>query len=186
MCLLNRVILPALMKHIKGVKENDERAFQCVYEIYYKQIFGFVRDRTKSNYIAEEVTQLTFIKLWKQREILQEDVTIQVQLFGMARQVMVDVLRKEAVRFKHEGALAITPFTDCLIAAIESKELLRIIDEDVQTMPRLRRLVFDLSRNRGLSHKEIATLVSITPKAVEYHMGKALKQLKQHLYTIML
>ena len=53
-------------------------------------------------------------------------------------------------------------------------------------MPRLRRLVFELSRNQGLSHKEIATLVSITPKAVEYHIGRALHQLKQHLYSIML
>lgn len=175
-----------LMKHIRAIKEHDERAFQCVYEDYHPQIYGFVRERTKSNYIAEEVTQLTFIKLWKQRDLLHEGLSIQIQLFGMARQVMVDVLRKEATRFKYEGASAATPFTDCLIAAIESKELLRIIEEDVQTMPRLRRLVFDLSRNRGLSNKQIAELIDITPKAVEYHMGRALQQLKQHLYSIML
>lgn len=174
------------MKCIKAIKTNDESAFKEIYERYHHQIYGFILQRTRSEYIAEEVTQLTYIKLWNQREMLSEQVGIDVQLFGMARQVMVDLLRKEAARFKYEGDAAQTPFTDSLIDAIESKDLLKIMEADIQNMPTLRRLIFELSRKKGLSHKEIAQMFSISPKAVEYHIGKALLQLKQHLYTILL
>jgi len=174
------------MEHVKAIKENNERVFRYVYDHYHQKIYGFIRQRTKSEYVAEEVTQLTFIKFWKQREILSEKLSIDVQLFGMARQVMIDVLRKEATRFRYEGESAETPFTDSLVDAIESKDLLQIMEKDIQNMPKMRRLVFELSRKQGLSHKEIAKLFSISPKAVEYHISKALLQLKQYLYAVML
>ena len=174
------------MEHIKGLKENRDVVFREVYSQYHSQIYSLIILRTKSEYIAEEVTQLTFIKLWKQRELLRENLPLNIQLFGIARQVMIDLLRKEATRFKHEGLTAVTPFTNCLIDAIESKDLLRLLQKDIQNMPKMRRTVFELSRNNGLTHKEIARLFSISPKTVEHHIGKALGQLKQHLYSIML
>lgn len=174
------------MEHIKAIKADNHEIFSRVYEQYHGQIYGFILQRTQSDYIAEEVTQLTFIKFWKQRNSLSEQLNVNVQLFGMARQVMIDLLRKEANRFKYEGESAATPFTDSLIDAIESKDLLRLMEQDIQNMPRTRRLVFELSRKRGLSHKEISQLLSISPKTVEQHIGKALLQLKQHLYSIML
>ncbi|PRD48942.1 sigma-70 family RNA polymerase sigma factor [Sphingobacterium haloxyli] len=174
------------MEHIKAIKKDDQHAFQHVFNRYHPQIYGFILQRTKSAYVAEEVTQLTFIKLWKQRGILSEKLGIDVQLFGMARQVMIDVLRKEATRFKYEGESAETPFTDSLVDAIESKDLLHIMEKDIENMPKMRRLVFELSRKQGLSHREIAHMFSISPKAVEYHISKALLQLKQHLYSVML
>ncbi|GGH29791.1 sigma-70 family RNA polymerase sigma factor [Sphingobacterium alkalisoli] len=174
------------MEHIKAIKADNHQVFSWVYEQYHQQIYGFIMQRTRSEYIAEEVTQLTFIKFWKQRNILNEELDVNVQLFGMARQVMIDLLRKEATRFKYEGESATTPFTDSLIDAIESRDLLQLMEQDIQNMPKMRRLVFELSRKQGLSHKEIAHLYSISPKTVEQHIGKALMQLKQHLYSIML
>lgn len=50
----------------------------------------------------------------------------------------------------------------------------------------MRRKVFEMSRKEGLSHKEIAAQFSISTKTVEQHISKALLQLKQHLYSIML
>lgn len=174
------------MEYVKAIKADNQKIFNLVYDEYHSQIYGFILQRTQSSYIAEEVTQLTFIKLWKQRHILSEQLAINIQLFGMARQVMIDLLRKEATRFKYEGDAAVTPLTDSLIDAIESKDLLQLMEHDIQNMPKMRRLVFELSRKQGLSHKEIAQLFSISPKTVEQHIGKALLQLKQHLYSIML
>src|SRR5690606_9754037 len=139
-----------VMEHIQPIKSADQKSFNIVYEKYHRQIYGFVLKRTQSDYMAQEVTQLTFIKLWNQREKLNEQLSILIQLFGMARQVMIDLLRKEATRFKHEGQTAATPFTDSLIRVIESKDLLRMMERDIQNMPRMRRTVFELSRQAGL------------------------------------
>lgn len=174
------------MELIKAIREDRKEAFNTLYSQYHEQIYGFVFQRSQSSYIAQEVTQLTFIKLWNNRQSLNEEVAINIQLFGMARQTMIDLLRKESVRFKYEGQAAETPFTDSLINSIESKDLLHLMEQDIQNMPKMRRMIFELSRKNGLSHKEIAEIFSISPKAVEHHIGKALLQLKQHLYSIML
>jgi len=42
-------------------------------------------------------------------------------------------------------------------------------------------LVFKLSRVEGLSHKEIAEQLNISPNTVKNHMVEALKTLKSHL-----
>ena len=56
------------MEHIQPIKSSNQKSFNIVYEKYHRQIYGFVQKRTQSDYIAQEVTQLTFIKLWNQRE----------------------------------------------------------------------------------------------------------------------
>ncbi len=174
------------MNEIIALQSDNELVFNRIYEDHHRRIYSFIWSRTKSTYLAEEVTQLTFIKFWKSRAALSHTLEIKVQLFGMARQVMIDLLRKEAARFKYEGETASTPFTNSLIDAIESKDLLQIIEKDIENMPKVRRLVFELSRKQGMSHREIAEIFSISTKAVEKHIGKALGQLKQHLYSIML
>ncbi|WP_312192743.1 RNA polymerase sigma factor, partial [Sphingobacterium sp.] len=126
------------MEHIQPIKSSNQKSFNLVYEMYHRQVYGFVLKRTQSDYIAQEVTQLTFIKLWNQREKLDEQLSIALQLFGMARQVMIDLLRKEATRFKYEGQTVATPFTDSLIRAIENKDLLRMMEKDIQNMPTMR------------------------------------------------
>ncbi len=141
------------MEHVQPIKSSNQRSFNIVYEKYHRQIYGFVQKRTQSDYIAQEVTQLTFIKLWNQREKLDEKLGILVQLFGMARQVMIDLLRKEATRFKYEGQTAATPFTDSLILAIENKDILRMMEKDIQNMPTMRRKVFELSRKKDFTIK---------------------------------
>lgn len=174
------------MNEISAIQEDNHQVFSTVYEQFHRHIYGFILQQTKSEYIAQEVTQLTFIKVWKNRHKLDSDLSLTTQLFGIARQVMIDELRRESVRFKHEGESADTPLTDNLIKALESKDLIQIIEQDIANMPRVRRLVFELSRKQGLSHKEIANMLDISTKAVEQHIGKALMQLKQHLYSIML
>ncbi|MCL7987147.1 sigma-70 family RNA polymerase sigma factor [Sphingobacterium sp. lm-10] len=174
------------MNEIHALQSDNELVFNRIYEDYHPRIYSFILSRTKSTYLAEEVTQLTFIKFWKSRDALSHTLEIHIQLFGMARQVMIDLLRKEAARFKYEGDTAETPLTNSLINAIESKDILQIIEKDIESMPKMRRLVFELSRKHAMSHREIADMFSISTKAVEKHIGKALGQLKQHLYSVML
>ncbi|MBD1428762.1 RNA polymerase sigma factor [Sphingobacterium litopenaei] len=174
------------MNLIASIQKDNVHAFSKVYETFHREIYGFIFQRTKSEFLAEEVTQLTFIKAWKNRAKLNHTLPINIQLFGIAKQVMIDELRKEANRFKYEGEAAATPFTDNLIKALESKDLMRLIDGDIANMPPVRRHVFELSRKQGLTHKEIAQMLNISNKAVEQHISKALLQLKQHLYSIML
>ncbi len=48
--------------------------------------------------MAEEVTQITFIKLWNYRQNLDESEPVGKLIFHIARATTIDLFRKEAVR----------------------------------------------------------------------------------------
>ncbi|MDM8174078.1 sigma-70 family RNA polymerase sigma factor [Olivibacter sp. 47] len=174
------------MQLTEELKQGNWTAFNAVYKQYHQQLYFFIKKKTNSDFLAEEVVQLTFIKLWQCRTAVNGHIDLSLQLFHMARQVMIDELRKEATRTKHEGVCAATPFTDNLVQAIEAKDLIRLFDNQLSDMPQIRRLIFNLSREKGLSHKEIAEMMGISMKTVEGHITKVLNRLKQYMYTLFL
>ena len=58
------------------------------------------------------------------------------------------------------------------------KELVTQINAVVKTLPKKCRIVYSLSRNKQLSHKEISEKLNISTKTVENHIGFALKTLR--------
>lgn len=171
---------------ICNIKADDQSAFNDTYFRYHEQIYSFVFKKTQSEYIATEVVQLCFIRLWENRKSLKENLAINIQLFGMARQVMIDELRKEATRTKYNQASSVSPFTDNLMKMIESRDLLKHFEQEIEAMPPMRKMVFNLSRDNGLSYAEIGEILGISTKTVESHIGKVLSRLKHYMYTILL
>ena len=168
------------------IKEGELSAFNEAYTRYHGQIYQFVFKKTQSEYIATEVVQLCFIRLWEKRSALSEVVSLNVQLFGMARQVMIDELRKEATRLKYNTQSSQYPFTDNLMKMIESKDMLKHFEKEIEAMPPMRKMVFTLSRDNGLSYLEIAEMLGISTKTVESHIGKVLSRLKHYMFTILM
>jgi RNA polymerase sigma-70 factor (ECF subfamily) len=168
------------------IKADDQSAFNDAYFRYHKQIYSFVFNKTQSEHIATEVVQLSFIRLWENRKSLNENLNLNVQLFGMARQVMIDELRKESTRMKYSRASNDRPFTDNLMKMIESRDLLKHFELEIEAMPPMRKMVFKLSRDNGLSYAEIGGMLGISTKTVESHIGKVLSRLKTYMYSILL
>lgn len=169
-----------------GIKAENLSAFNEAYSSYHQQIYQFVFKKTQSEYIATEVVQLCFIRLWEKRKSLNEEVGLNVQLFGMARQVMIDELRKESTRLKYNTRSDQYPFTDNLMKMIESRDMLKHFEQEIDSMPPMRKMVFNLSRQNGLSYNEIAEMLGISTKTVESHIGKVLSRLKHYMYTILM
>lgn len=169
---------------IREIRAGELPAFNEAYSRYHKQIYQFVFKKTQSEYIATEVVQLCFIRLWEKRNSLNETIELNVQLFGMARQVMIDELRKESTRLKYNTQSSQYPFTENLMKMIESKDLLKHFEQEIESMPPIRKMVFNLSRDNGLSYLEIAEMLGISTKTVENHIGKVLSRLKHYMFTI--
>jgi RNA polymerase sigma-70 factor (ECF subfamily) len=60
------------------------------------------------------------------------------------------------------------------------------VQDTLVTMPEMRKKVFELNRLQGLTYREIAELLSISEKAVDNHLTKAVKQLKKNLPLLVL
>ena len=86
---------------VKELKDGDAFYFKKVFDQYHQKLYFFILYKTKSDYIAEEVVQMAFTKLWQCRKTLQEEYTISTQLYRMATTILIDFLRK----YNHKDAL---------------------------------------------------------------------------------
>ena len=130
---------------------------------------------------------MAFTKLWQCRQTLQEEYTISTQLFRIATTVLIDFLRKynnkDAVTSPLEG-LDIEKGVDSTNEKIGGVELQKRISEAVNEMPPVRKQVFEMSREQGMTYREIAETLSVSSKTVETHIYKALKQIKKHISMV--
>lgn len=172
------------MHSVKALKDGNEYYFRQVFDQYHHKLYFFILAKTKSEYIAEEVVQMAFTKLWQCRETLQEEYTISTQLFRIATTTLIDFLRKYNNKDAVTGRLdihAIETGVDSTNEKVSGAELQKRISEAVNDLPPVRKQVFEMSREQGMSYREIAETLSVSSRTVETHIYKALKQIKKHI-----
>ncbi len=166
---------------IDALKASDEVVFGELFRDYHFRVYSYILSKTNSSYIAEEATQLTFIKLWEHRNSLQEQLPLSGQIFRIAKTTCIDLLRKESVRVRHLAKQKSGVKVGDAMDVLHEKELQDKLNVAVKQMPPVRRLIFNLSRFEAKSHKEIAYMLSLSVRTVESHIHLALKQLT-HLF----
>lgn len=130
---------------------------------------------------------MAFTKLWQCRRTLQEEYTISTQLFRIATTILIDFLRKynnkDAVTARLD-VLEIEKGIDSTTEKMRGAELQKKISEAVNDLPPVRKQVFEMSREQGMTYREIAETLCVSSKTVETHIYKALKQIKKHISVV--
>jgi len=170
---------------ISALREGDPTALSDLFNEYHQKVYFYVLSKTHSPYIAEETTQITFIKLWNYRQQLDETEQVSKLIFRIARTTFIDLLRKETLKERHLQHPTNTE-TGNIFDVIVSRELMQRLREGVENMPPMRRKVFELSRYEFKTHKQIADQLSLSVKTVENHMSLALNHLRQLLLLLLL
>lgn len=176
------------MSPIAAIQQGDTFIFEQVFHEYHEKLYFYILHKANSSWLAEETVQLTFIKLWQYRENLTEELAIAPQLFRIANTTLIDLLRKQSNQLRLQGeAASIQPSVaeNDMAAQLDGRELAAKLRTALQQMPAARRRVFEMSRYKGMSYREIATELSLSIKTVENHIAHALKQLR-HLITLLI
>ncbi|WEK34117.1 MAG: sigma-70 family RNA polymerase sigma factor [Candidatus Pseudobacter hemicellulosilyticus] len=169
------------MDLVPFIKAGSETHFNQAYLDHHESLYFFITGLTRNGFLAEEVVQQTFIRCWTRRQQLSDEHSLPEQLFRMARTILIDELRKENTRQKHlylagqpEDGLTSEP-------SLPEGLLRKDLEQALSSLPASRRRIFRMSRLQGYSHKEIAGILSLSPKTVENQIGKTLRQLRQFL-----
>jgi len=168
------------------LKEGDMVAFYHIYERYCKRLYGFVLRYIKQEQDAEEIVQEVFIKIWEARDKIDVYSSFESFIFTIAYNSTISMFRKKTKEKKymeHLRSLQQVEKAPDLTDEIHFNEL----NDQVQTLlneltPRQKE-IFQLSREEGLSHEEIAKKLDITVNTVKKHMANTLAFLKSHLDT---
>lgn len=167
---------------IASLQRDDRAAINAIFVRYHASLcrvaFRLVRDTDEAKDIVQEV----FIKLWRNRKTLSIAHSLEAYL---KRAVVNTSLNRLESNRKH---IPFDPFDPALHRTGEvvdeeqtSRELSAQIDSAINSLPVRTRAVFTLVRHEEMSYKDVAESLSISLKAVEKEMMKALKLLREAL-----
>lgn len=167
------------------LREGDHKAFYVVYTRFNKSLYHFSRKFVQDEDLIEDIIHDTFLNLWNARERISDDYRVESYLFRIARNLIYKHLRamlKTAELVSDLSAIDIQKSThSCPEHAVLTEEYDNIYELAVDRLPPQRKRIFVLSREKGLSHKEIAQFLQISPNTVKEHMSLAIKSIRDYI-----
>ena len=126
--------------------------------------------------------------MYKRQELwLDNDKELDNYIFIMTRNIVLNIFKHQQVEQEYQTEVIEKTFLyeltekEEILNSVYYKEMLLIIQLTLEKMPKRRRLIFELSRFRGLSHKEIADKLDVSIRTIEHQVYLALIELKKVL-----
>ena len=170
--------------------DNRHIVFNTIYEQYYRKSILFTKSYVHDDAVAEDIVSESLIKLW---ETLKEtDVNhLQAYLLTLLKNKALDYLRHKSTRESAHQSMQeiemreldfrVSTLQACEPMEIFSSEIQTIVNRTLENLSPKTRKTFTLSRFEHKPVKEIAVMLEISPKTVEYHITKALNALRVQL-----
>ncbi len=163
------------------IQKGNQKAFEQLFLQLYEPLIIFAAKYHNDYEDQREVVQEVFADLWCKREQTHIQSSLKAYLYRAVRNKCLNNIKHLQVRANHAAEVIHTSPIGKSNEELEAKELQAKIQETLDGMPERTQEVFRLSREQGLKYKEIAELLEITVKGVEFQMGKALKTLRLEL-----
>ena len=170
---------------------NDIKAFNQMYTDYRERFVNFAFSFVRDEAVAEDIAVDSIMYYWERRQSLPEDTNIPAYILTTIKHKCINHLEHLRVREEYsekvrnnaewELNLRLSTLEACDPEEIFSKEMQETVDKAVSSLPEQTRMIFCLSRYENRSHKEIAGIMNLTTKAVEYHITKSLSSLSKIL-----
>lgn len=179
--LTEKTILEDNYETIRMLRSGGEDAFDSVYKFYYKGLCAFA-----SQYVSfdesQEIVQDTMMWLWENRGQLIPEMSLKSFLFMIVRNKSLNHISHVQIKNrihrelmeKYENRFNNPDFY------IEN-ELLHAYSEAIKKLPADYKEAFLLNRIEGLTHKEIALKLKVSPQTINYRIGQALKFFRTEL-----
>ncbi len=167
---------------LDALREGRADAFEEIFNRHWEKLYRQARFKLQSHEEAEEVLQNIFSSLWERRETLLI-TNLTFYLNTALRNRVLNVIRNRLPEKKSwEYYKTFIPNNqETTDQDVAFEELNNAVEVAVGYLPEKSRRVFQLSRMEGLSNSEIANLLNVSEKAIEYHLTKSIRLLRVHL-----
>jgi RNA polymerase sigma factor (sigma-70 family) len=167
--------------YIDKVLSGNVNAFAYLVDAYKNMVFSLAFKMTKNREDAEEVSQDTFIKAFKNLKKFKGDSKFSTWLYRIAYHACLDAIKKNK---KHTTLLEINEVTynqivsvDTILQGIERKERAKIMDECLFKLPEDERSLIWMFYFDELSLKEIIAVTEISEANLKVKLHRARKRL---------
>jgi RNA polymerase sigma-70 factor (ECF subfamily) len=172
--------------------QKDQEAFATLFHGYKHKLYAYVLRLTESEMLAEDIVQDVFMKLWSDHASLGSIENFGSYLFRMSKNQVINHFKRMA----HETLIMSEMFHQTSGGHNETQDIIalkdveKILGEILEKLPPQQKAVYQLSREEGRTHDEIANLLKISPNTVKNHIVQAMStirtQLRRHADTMLI
>lgn len=169
--------------------DGEAAAFDALYELVAPRLLGYLTSLIGERAAAEDLLQLTFMKLHEARALYVRDADPVPWLYTIAHRTFLDEARRRKrarVRLTDDGTPADVEHADLSGAREEDKppadpELAQLTLAALAQLPSSQREALVLTKLHGRSHAEAAAIVGTTPSAIKLRAHRAYVALRRIL-----
>jgi RNA polymerase sigma-70 factor (ECF subfamily) len=168
----------------KRVKKADKSAAGELLQIYYKDIYAYLRRLCGSRQEAEDLTQQTFLKVWASFGNFAGRSNFYTWLYRIAHNTLIDWQRSNAARTQSRPDQW---WKECIdqnpgpFANVAECQLAQRLYHAVEQLDEDKKHVVHLHYYQGLSIREIAKVLDIATSTVKYRLREVMKILRKKM-----
>ena len=168
---------------LSRLQNGDEKAFTAIYERYNKMLYVLAYKYLKDTFLAEDIVQQVFLKLWESRSLFVGSVHLRNYLYTMTKNLVLnEILDNFSDMEKNYAVIQNAPeFEDKLQSALEEKDLFQHFYKILAELPEQKRKVCLLKIRDNLSNQEVADKLHISVPTVKSHYSQAIKLLRDKM-----
>ena len=166
------------------LKNGSFHAFERLYNMYSGKLYNFVMRISSGNqYMAEEVVQSAFIRVWEVRERVEPESSFISFLCTIAKNLLMNMYQRQTVEYVYNEYLKNTGVDrdSQTEESIDLRFLNEYIDSLAEELPAQRKKIFILSKRQNYTNKEIAEMMGISESTVATQLSLAVKFMREQL-----
>lgn len=163
--------------------EGDEDAFCELYAAYKNRLIYFAMRFLKSREYAEDIFQDAFAVVWQGRRFINPDASFSAYLYTIVRNRILNQLRdlSDQDKLREQILSQAVNYTNETKDEIIANDLRQFISRALQQLTPRQREIFQMSRERQMSHREIAEVLGISVNTVQESISISLRTLRTYL-----
>ena len=166
------------------LKNGSFHAFERLYNMYSGKLYNFIMRISSGNqYMAEEVVQSAFIRVWEVRERVEPESSFISFLCTIAKNLLMNMYQRQTVEYVYNEYLKNTGVDrdSQTEESIDLRFLNEYIDSLAEELPAQRKKIFILSKRQNYTNKEIAEMMGISESTVATQLSLAVKFMREQL-----
>ena len=159
------------------LKKGDQKAFNEIYDRHAPKVYYQVNQMLRDQEASKDVVQDLFITIWDKCNNIRTEGNLAGYLYIAAQNNVLKFIRKGRLKSDYLNSLA--QFQHEIIEeqgpAYDIEVLYSLIEKEISQLPGKMKVIFELSRQRDLSYKDIAAQLGIAENTVRKQVSNALK-----------
>jgi len=178
-----------LVHWIRKAKKGDLESFQKIYDMFTRKVLNFIYRMVNSVEEAEDLTQETFVAVYKKLGSLKDNDKFEPWLFRIARNFVYQRYRARPpasvpIDFLDEDGQPTTQLIDQRKnpdEAFQARELEDAVQREINNLPQQYREVFVLSAIQHMTYQEIAEITDRSLPSVKTNIHRARIEIRKRI-----